>query len=136
MTAAASSSMLQMRSTLRSDATLEISLAEVETPKPGEDEVLVRVEAAPINPSDLGLLFAGKEGDQAVDGGRDVARVDAGEHEMTGFGRLQGRRLLTFLNFKIYKQHLRKKQLLKKILTLAASFNFLRYFSCSVKGIA
>ena len=57
MTAQASSSTLQMRSKLCSDARLEISLVEVETPKPGEDEVLVRVEASPINPSDLGLLF-------------------------------------------------------------------------------
>ena len=48
---------LQMRSNVRADAKLEISLAEVDVPEPGEDEVLVRVEASPINPSDLGLLF-------------------------------------------------------------------------------
>src|SRR4029077_16451091 len=29
----------------------------VATPEPGPDEVVVRVEATPINPSDLGLLF-------------------------------------------------------------------------------
>jgi NADPH2:quinone reductase len=50
-------SSLQLRSEIRSDGVLEISLAEVPIPEPGEDEVLVRVEAAPINPSDLGLLF-------------------------------------------------------------------------------
>ena len=50
-------SSLQLRSNVRSDGKLEISLAEVPIPEPGEDEVLVRVEAAPINPSDLGLLF-------------------------------------------------------------------------------
>lgn len=48
---------LQMRTLVRDDYTLEISLVEVEVPDPGPDEVLVRIEAAPINPSDLGLLF-------------------------------------------------------------------------------
>ena len=48
---------LQLRSTVKKDGTLELSLATVEIPTPGEDEVVVRVEASPINPSDLGLLF-------------------------------------------------------------------------------
>jgi NADPH2:quinone reductase len=48
---------LQLRSKVSADAQLEISLVEVETPAPGTDEVLVRIDAAPINPSDLGLLF-------------------------------------------------------------------------------
>jgi len=47
---------LQIRSLVKDDNTLEISLAQVEFPVPGPDEVLVRVEAAPINPSDLALL--------------------------------------------------------------------------------
>jgi len=47
---------LQLRSTVGKDNTLEIRLEEVEFPAPGPDEVLVRVEAAPINPSDLALL--------------------------------------------------------------------------------
>ncbi len=47
---------LQIRSLVKDDNTLEISLAQVEFPAPGPDEVLVRVEAAPINPSDLALL--------------------------------------------------------------------------------
>jgi NADPH2:quinone reductase len=49
---------LQLRSTVRNDATLELSLASVPVPAPAADEVVVRVEAAPINPSDLGLLFS------------------------------------------------------------------------------
>jgi NADPH2:quinone reductase len=49
---------LELRSLVRSDATLEISLAEVPVPTPAPDEVLIRIEAAPINPSDLGLLLA------------------------------------------------------------------------------
>jgi NADPH2:quinone reductase len=48
---------LQLRSLARNDGTIELSLAEVEVPPPAPDEVVVRVEAAPINPSDLGLLF-------------------------------------------------------------------------------
>ncbi|MCZ6506797.1 MAG: NADH oxidase, partial [Acidobacteria bacterium] len=48
---------LQLRTTVKKEGTLELSLAEIPIPKPGDDEVVVRVEAAPINPSDLGLLF-------------------------------------------------------------------------------
>ncbi|MEE4144642.1 MAG: zinc-binding dehydrogenase [Halieaceae bacterium] len=47
---------LQLRSLVKDDNTLEVSLAVVEFPEPGPDEVLVRVEATPINPSDLALL--------------------------------------------------------------------------------
>ena len=52
---------LQLRSLVKADATLELSLATVDTPELSEDQVLVRVEAAPINPSDLGLLLAGAD---------------------------------------------------------------------------
>jgi len=48
---------LQLRSLVKADGTLELSLMEVPTPTPNANEVVVRVEAAPINPSDLGLLF-------------------------------------------------------------------------------
>ena len=48
---------LQLRSLLKKSGELEISLANVPTPEPGPDEVVVRVEGAPINPSDLGLLI-------------------------------------------------------------------------------
>jgi NADPH:quinone reductase-like Zn-dependent oxidoreductase len=47
---------LQLRSLIKKSGELEISLLSVPTPEPAEDEVLVRVEATPINPSDLGLL--------------------------------------------------------------------------------
>ena len=53
---------LQLRSLIRPDATLELSLAEVPMPQPTrDDEVVVRMEAAPLNPSDLGLLFGGAD---------------------------------------------------------------------------
>src|SRR5438067_5593897 len=48
---------LQLRSLIKKSGELELSLAEVATPEPAADEVVVRVEAAPINPSDLGLLI-------------------------------------------------------------------------------
>jgi hypothetical protein len=61
MTAAATDTGLQLRSTIRPDGVVELSLVSVPTPQPGSDEVLVRVEAAPINPSDLGLLLGGAD---------------------------------------------------------------------------
>ena len=48
---------LQLRSEVKANNTLEISLVETDFPDPGPDEVLVRMEATPINPSDLGLLL-------------------------------------------------------------------------------
>jgi NADPH2:quinone reductase len=48
---------LQLRSLIKSSGELEISLASVPVPVPGENEVLLRVEASPLNPSDQGLLF-------------------------------------------------------------------------------
>jgi|TARA_R110002124_G_scaffold178348_1_gene346222 NADPH:quinone reductase len=47
---------LQLRSLVRKSGELELSLARVEVAAPGPDEVVVRIEAAPINPSDLALL--------------------------------------------------------------------------------
>jgi NADPH:quinone reductase-like Zn-dependent oxidoreductase len=47
---------LQLRSLIKKSGELEISLLEIPTPEPSADEVVVRVEATPINPSDLGLL--------------------------------------------------------------------------------
>src|SRR6476620_3474053 len=47
---------LQLRSLIKKSGELELSLKEIATPEPGADEVVVRVEASPINPSDLGLL--------------------------------------------------------------------------------
>ena len=51
------STALQLRSLIKSSGELEITLADVPVPDPAADEVLVRIDAAPMNPSDLGLLF-------------------------------------------------------------------------------
>jgi len=48
---------LQLRSLVKPSGELEISLLSIATPEPAPDEVVVRMEATPINPSDLGLLF-------------------------------------------------------------------------------
>ena len=48
---------LQLRSLIKASGELEVSLAPLPITEPAADEVLVRVEATPINPSDLGLLF-------------------------------------------------------------------------------
>ena len=66
----------EIRSTITSDGILELSISTAERPTPAENEVLVKVEAAPINPSDLGLLISfaadldslsmAGEGEQAV----------------------------------------------------------------------
>ncbi|MEM0954283.1 MAG: zinc-binding dehydrogenase [Pseudomonadota bacterium] len=48
---------LQLRSTVTENQTLVLALEDVSIPEPGPDDVLVKVEAAPINPSDLALLL-------------------------------------------------------------------------------
>ena len=60
---------LQLRSLVTADQTVQLSLETVETPAPGPGEVLVRVEAAPINPSDLGMLLAGADVSAATSSG-------------------------------------------------------------------
>jgi len=47
----------ELRSTVSEDGTLRLTLAEVTLSDPAPDEIIVRLEAAPINPSDLGLLL-------------------------------------------------------------------------------
>ncbi|KJK24152.1 NADH oxidase [Burkholderiaceae bacterium 16] len=60
---------LQLRSLIKRGGELELSLASVDIPLPGPNEVLVRVEASPLNPSDLGLLFGAADMSTAKAGG-------------------------------------------------------------------
>src|ERR1700737_5672692 len=60
---------LQLRSTVKTGGTLELSLVSVPTPEPKPEEVIVRMDASPINPSDLGLLLAGADMSTAKDSG-------------------------------------------------------------------
>ena len=47
----------QMLSTVNSNGELRLALAQVDMPTPGPDEVVIKIEATPINPSDLGVMF-------------------------------------------------------------------------------
>ena len=67
---------LQLRSNIKSSGVLELSLVEVAVATPVGDEILVRIEATPINPSDLGLLVGAADVATAkVDGGVVTATV-------------------------------------------------------------
>jgi NADPH2:quinone reductase len=48
---------LQLRSLIKPEGELELSLVSEPIPAPAANEIVVRIEAAPINPSDIGLLF-------------------------------------------------------------------------------
>jgi NADPH:quinone reductase-like Zn-dependent oxidoreductase len=66
----------ELRSRITKDGQLELALVEVEVPAPVGDQVVVRVEAAPINPSDLALLLGPADLATArLDGDRLVATV-------------------------------------------------------------
>ena len=66
---------LQLRTLVTSAGLLELSLVEIPTPTPGPDELVVEIQAAPINPSDLGLLLAGATLDNATVTGSGAATV-------------------------------------------------------------
>jgi NADPH:quinone reductase-like Zn-dependent oxidoreductase len=66
---------LQLRSLIKKSGELELSLLSVPTPEPAEDEVVVRVEATPINPSDLGLLVGAADMSTAKASGTKDAPV-------------------------------------------------------------
>lgn len=68
----------QIRSQVTSDGQLVLSLEDTDVPAPGPDEVVVRVEASPINPSDLGLLIGPADMNRAqVSGTPDFPVVTA-----------------------------------------------------------
>jgi NADPH2:quinone reductase len=48
----------EIRSKVTSDGNIEISIATTDKPVPTDDQVLIEVQASPINPSDLGLLLS------------------------------------------------------------------------------
>ncbi|MDR6659556.1 zinc-binding dehydrogenase [Tardiphaga sp. 804_B3_N1_9] len=66
---------LELRSLIKSSGELEISLQQVAIPAPGPDEVVVRIEAAPINPSDLGLLLGAADPASAKASGSGASSI-------------------------------------------------------------
>lgn len=82
---------LQLRSLVSDDGTLQLSLQDVEVPEPGPDEVLVRIDAAPINPSDLALLTAFADLESARQSGSAERPVITANIPEGAMGLLQGR---------------------------------------------
>jgi NADPH2:quinone reductase len=84
---------LQLRSLVKRSGELELSLVETEVPAPADDEVVVRIEASPINPSDIGLLFGAADMTTAKAGGsaaRPMVTATIPERFMKGMaGRLE-----------------------------------------------
>jgi len=79
------STYLQMLSTVTETGELRLELKEQETPKPNADQVLVRIEAAPINPSDLGVMFGFTDMSAAIStgtGGDTVLAAPVSEQGM------------------------------------------------------
>ncbi|MFT5429042.1 MAG: NADPH2:quinone reductase [Psychrobacter glaciei] len=62
---------IQLTSTISEDNKLTLALQEIDMPQPGADEVVVRIEAAPLNPSDLGVMFSAANMATAVQSGTD-----------------------------------------------------------------
>lgn len=78
---------LQLRSLITADAALQLSLIELETPLPAPDEVVIRVLASPINPSDIGLLLGAADMRRAVATGsaaRPIVTAPIPERHMGG----------------------------------------------------
>lgn len=65
----------RLTSTVRSDAVLELSLSDIEITPCADDEVLIEVEAAPLNPSDQAVMFAFADLSTAKQTGTDEAPV-------------------------------------------------------------
>src|ERR1051326_5502899 len=83
---------LELRSLIKKSGELELSLAKVPVPEPGEDQVVIKVEATPINPSDLGLLLGPADMSAAkVTGSGDSAKLTA--HVPPGAMTMLGARL-------------------------------------------
>ncbi|MBB1439547.1 zinc-binding dehydrogenase [Shewanella sp. SG41-4] len=49
---------IQLTSLISEDNKLTLALKSIDMPQPGADEVVIRIEAAPLNPSDLAVLFS------------------------------------------------------------------------------
>ena len=64
----------QLRSTVRDNGTVELALVDTEIPEPADDQVVVRMEAAPIHPSTIGQMFGAGDPRTARVEGEGAAR--------------------------------------------------------------
>ena len=65
----------QLVSTISDDNTLTLSLKDIDMPEPSADEVVVRMEAMPLNPSDFGVMFSAADMSTATQSGTDDSPV-------------------------------------------------------------
>lgn len=84
-------SALQLCSLIKASGELEISLAQVPLPEPKPAEVIVRVEAAPLNPSDLALLFGAADMSKARAGGTPEAPIVTASVPAAAMSAMSGR---------------------------------------------
>lgn len=63
----------ELRSTVTEDGTLTVDVRSADVAEPGPDQVVVRIHASPINPSDLGMLIGSADVSKATSGGSDDA---------------------------------------------------------------
>ena len=82
---------LQLRSLVTAQAALQLSLIEIETPVPAPDEVVIRIQASPINPSDIGLLLGAADMRRAVSAGSAVNPVVSAPIPESLMGGMAGR---------------------------------------------
>ena len=66
---------VQLTSTINEDNKLTLALQDIEIPQPGNDEVVIRLEAAPLNPSDLAVLFSVADMSTAKQSGTEQSPV-------------------------------------------------------------
>ena len=82
---------LQLRTLVKESGELELSLIDVPVPQPGDDDVLIRVEATPINPSDLGLLVGAGDLSTLRKSGTDSHPVVTADIPKPGMRAMAGR---------------------------------------------
>jgi NADPH:quinone reductase len=82
---------LQLRSLIKPEGELELSLVEVDMPTPGPGDVIIKVEATPINPSDLGLLVGAGDIRTAVQSGTSDRPVITAKVPEAGMRAMQAR---------------------------------------------
>lgn len=87
---------LDLRSLVKDSGEVEVSLVDAPVGAPRDNEVVVRIEATPINPSDLGLLFAAADLSTVTTGGtpdRPVVTATIPDAAMRGLGARIGQSL-------------------------------------------
>ena len=91
MTSQPSRTGLQLRSIVKAGGELELSLVSVTTPAPGPDDVIVRIDASPLNPSDIGLLFGAADLSTAKASGAPTSPVVTFSIPERAMGSMAGR---------------------------------------------